>query len=295
MEPDVPREQLQEALLRWYTEQGRSLLWRRTPADPYQVLVREVMLQQTQTTRVERLLPRFLERFPTVHDLAAAPLAEVIRWWQGLGYNRRARYLWECARRIVEDYGGRIPSEPKLLRTLPGVGAYTAAAVATFAFGQQDVPVVDTNVARVLRRLLGKALPGKVLLQRARDLIPRGSSEQWHEALMDVGALYCRKHRPLCAQCPLQRWCRSAGTELQGVPSGECREPRFQGVPRRLWRGRLMRIVATAGTVTVRQAGIALFGAPPTLEQRRWLHELVAGLAREGLLAVRRGWLMLPE
>jgi A/G-specific adenine glycosylase len=295
MKPSDSRKQLHEALLQWYAEQGRPLLWRRTPGNPYQVLVREVMLQQTQVARVERLLPRFLERFPTVQSLAAAPLAEVIRWWQGLGYNRRARLLWECARRIVEDYGGVIPSDSGLLMRLPGIGRYTAAAVATFAFGRQDVPVVDTNIARVLQRLLAETLPPPVLLQRARELIPPGASVQWHEALMDLGALYCRKRRPLCGQCPLRSWCRSAGREIQGLSSGTRREPHFQGVPRRLWRGRLLRLVAAVGRITLEEVAAAFFHARPTPQQRRWLRELIAGLVRDGLLQSRRGWLMLPQ
>ncbi len=289
------RAQLHRAVLNWYAEQGRALLWRRLPAEPYQVLVREVMLQQTQVTRVERLLPSFLERFPTLEALAAAPLSEVIRWWQGLGYNRRARLLWACARKIVQQHGGQIPSEPAVLQQLPGIGAYTAAAIATFAFGRHDVPVVDGNVRRVLERLWGEELPMRMLVQRAAEWIPHGASERWHQALMDIGALYCRKRAPRCSECPLQRWCRTAHRGVHAKPLAQKSEPQFNGIPRRLWRGRLLRLVAKAGRVPLEEAAAVLFGTPPTPQQRRWLRTVADALVQEGLLRRQAQWLALPD
>ncbi len=292
---ELPKRAIQQAVLRWYAKQARHLSWRQAPADPYQVLVREVMLQQTQAARVERALPAFLERFPSMEALAAAPLAEVLRAWQGLGYNRRARLLWECARMVVQHYGGHLPAEPRLLQQLPGIGAYTAAALATFAFGRQDVPVVDTNVRRVLQRLWGEGeQPLRVVAERARAWIPRGASAQWHQALMDIGALYCRR-LPRCAQCPLRRWCRSAEAVRWERSSPRRWEPSFGGIPRRLWRGRLLRLVATMGSLTVPQATRHLFGARPTAQQQRWIRTVAEQLLRDGLLRRRGGRLTLPE
>ncbi|MCS6965771.1 MAG: A/G-specific adenine glycosylase [Candidatus Kapabacteria bacterium] len=293
---EIPLPRLQRAVLRWYTRHARSLWWRRLSPEPYQVLVTELMLQQTQAQRVERVLPRFFQRFPTIRSVAEAPLAEVIRWWQGLGYNRRARFLWECAQTIVQHYGGCFPSELEQLRRLPGVGAYTAAAIATFAFGRQDVPVLDTNVRRVLQRILGTEHTSARELERiAREWLPGGASAQWHQALMDVGALYCHKHHPRCSECPLRRYCRSAGRVPPSARSMQRCEPSFAGIPRRLWRGRLLRLVAVAGTVTTEQAAQRLFGERPTGEQQRWIEELVAHLVRDGLLCRQGSWLSLPD
>jgi len=288
-------EALQQAVLGWYAEHGRQLWWRRLPPDPYRVWVTEVMLQQTQVERVERLLPAFLRRFPTVQSLAEAPVAEVIRWWQGLGYNRRARLLWECAQVVVAAYGGRFPDEPAELQRLPGIGTYTAAAIATFAFGRQDVPVVDTNVSRVLQRVWGEEMSPRQLRERARRWIPQGYSAQWHQALMDIGALYCRKRLPLCSQCPLRPWCRSAGQVVVDGQRKVRREPVFAGIPRRLWRGRLLNMVARVGQLRMAEAAQQLFGAAPTHAERRWLRHVVESLVRDGLLCRRGDLLCLPR
>ncbi len=286
---------LQRALLRWYARNARPLWWRQQPMDPYQVLVVEVMLQQTQVDRVQRLAPLFLQRFPTLESLAVARLADVLQAWQGLGYNRRARHLWECARIVVARYGGQLPSEPEKLRRLPGVGPYTAAAVATFAFGRQDVPVVDTNVDRVLRRLLGlHGASSRQIEQRARELIPTGYSVQWHQGLMDLGALYCHRRQPQCMRCPLRRWCLSAGQGGEGSRRATS-EPCFEGVPRRLWRGQLLRAVAATGELCWEEAAQALFGLQPTAHQRAWLREVAASLCRDGLLCCRDDRLCLPD
>ncbi len=293
----LPIRRLQRALLRWYCQHGRLLWWRQLPADPYRVLVTEVMLQQTQAKRVQAVLPEFLRRFPTLQSLAEASLAEVLRAWQGLGYNRRARLLWECARMVVNVYSGHLPSEPQQLRRLPGIGAYTAAAIATFAFGRGDVPVVDTNVRRVLQRLAGlPAASPRQIEQLARKLIPVGASAEWHQGLMDIGALYCHPRQPRCMECPLQRWCRYAGRcDREKARRQRRQEPCFDGVPRRLWRGRLLRIVAAAGELSVEEAACRLFGAQPTVQQRRWFEELVELLCRDGLLCFSDSQLSLPK
>jgi A/G-specific adenine glycosylase len=181
--------------------------WRRRPT-PYRVLVSEVMLQQTQASRVAPAFERFVRRFPSLRALARASRAEVIRAWAGLGHNRRAVALHQAARAVVRDHRGRIPSDPEALRRLPGVGPYTAAAVAALAFGR-PVPALDVNVGRVVaRHRLGTdaATPEEVRTAAERWL-DRGDPAGWNQALMDLGRDLCRP-RPRCGSCPLSTSCR---------------------------------------------------------------------------------------
>lgn len=201
-------------LLKWFRRQGRHLPWR-TTRDPYRVIVSEFMLQQTQVSRVQDYYTRFLNRYPTIQDLARARPAAVRESWDGLGYYRRAAHLHALARAVVRDHGGRIPADAEALRHLPGVGAYTAGAVGTFAF-EQRVPAVDTNVARVLTRVFRPRLqPGtrgtRQLEGLARRVLPTRGRTAWafNQALMDLGALFCTARRPRCATCPVRPSCRT--------------------------------------------------------------------------------------
>jgi len=200
-------------LLAWYDEARRTLPWRAPPgkrADPYHVLVSEVMLQQTTVATVRPRYAAFLRRFPDLATLAAAPLDDVLHAWQGLGYYRRARGLHAAARAAVERYGGRLPAEVDALEDLPGVGPYTAAAVAAIAY---DVPVlaVDANVERVLARLFAVTTPlprARGELKRiARELAPTERPGDAVQALMELGALVCRPAKPGCLACPLRARC----------------------------------------------------------------------------------------
>ena len=200
---------MQAAVLDWYDARGRSLPFRGT-ADPYLVLVSEVMAQQTQIARVGEAWREFTANFPTFERLAAASPADVLRAWRGLGYNRRALNLWRAARVVVDEYGGRLPSDVDALERLPGIGRYTARAVAAIAFG---VPVgaVDTNVRRVLGRTMAGATDAlsAAELQRLADAsVPADRPADWTHALMDVGATLCRTSRPACEECPARSWCR---------------------------------------------------------------------------------------
>lgn len=200
-----------DAILDWYGRHGRSLPFRGTD-DPYAVLVSEAMAQQTQAIRAGDAWVRFMERFPTTHALAAASPAEVLRAWQGLGYNRRAVNLQRAAREIVELHGGRVPTDLRALLALPGVGPYTARAVAAIAFGQAT-GAVDTNVRRVLGRIAAgdaATMPAAEVQRVADDAVPVGRAADWTHALMDIGATVCRPRRPSCAACPAQPWCAFA-------------------------------------------------------------------------------------
>jgi A/G-specific adenine glycosylase len=202
-------------LLAWFRRHGRDLPWRRT-RDPYQVLVSEVMLQQTQVSRVEEFYPRFLARFPTVDRLANAAPARVRESWEGLGYYRRAANLHRLAREVIRAHDGVIPREVDALRRLPGVGAYTAGAVASFAYERAE-PAVDTNVARVLRRAFhpraGRDARGaRTLHATAARLNPRHGPSAWafNQAIMELGALVCTARVARCAICPVAGACRSS-------------------------------------------------------------------------------------
>jgi len=212
----LPRNALafKRRLLRWFRTVGRDLPWRRT-RDPYRILVSEFMLQQTQVKRVQEFYPRFLARFPTLDDLAAARPVQVRDAWDGLGYYRRATNLHRLARTVVREHGGAVPAHPDSLRLLPGVGRYTAGAVASFAY-ERRVPAVDTNVARVLGRVFrprrGAHSPAhRAVWDLATRLLPADRRTAWefNQALMDLGARHCVARRPKCGECPVRPACRT--------------------------------------------------------------------------------------
>jgi A/G-specific adenine glycosylase len=202
------RRAVQRALLAWYPSVARPLRIR-TTRSPWPVLVAEVMAQQTQIARADEAWSAFLDRFPTPSALAAASPADVLRAWGRLGYNRRAVNLQRAARDILERHGGELPSEVETLQALPGVGPYTARAVASLAFGR-PVAAVDTNVRRVLTRVIGAPLAPKELQALADGLVPAAEPGTWTHATMELGATICRPARPACPDCPIRRWCASA-------------------------------------------------------------------------------------
>jgi A/G-specific adenine glycosylase len=212
---------IRRALLRWYRHHGRDLPWRRT-GDPYAILVSEIMLQQTQVATVLAYFERWLTRFPTFSALAAASENDVLHAWQGLGYYSRARNFHTAAKLIVSRYGGAAPRNPEALRQLPGMGRYTANALATFAF-DQSVPIVEANTARVLARLFNIKLPvdatagREQLWQAAATLVPHKHAGRFNSALMDLGALVCVSRAPKCNICPVQTFCRAPHPELLPV------------------------------------------------------------------------------
>ena len=207
--PAAQRHVFQAALLDWYRAHARPLRIR-TTREPWPVLVAEVMAQQTQIARVDEAWAGFLERFPTPRALAEASPAEVLRAWAGLGYNRRAVHLQRAATIIVGEHAGAVPRGIELLEALPGVGPYTARAVAALAFGQ-PVAAVDTNVRRVVGRLAGRSLSVSQLQVEADRLVARHDPATWTHASMELGATLCRAVAPACEACPVSRWCASAG------------------------------------------------------------------------------------
>jgi A/G-specific adenine glycosylase len=251
---------LQKLLLEWYADNGRDLPWRHT-TDPYAVLVSEVMLQQTQVPRVVARYPAFLERFPTLESLAAAPLPDVLAAWLGLGYNNRALRLKRCAEGVPDHH--RLPDDLEGLRALPGVGAYTARAVLIFAYNA-DLAAVDANVRRVLTHELD--LPRDLSLAElqavAEAALPHGRSRDWHNALMDYGSLVLTARATGIA--PLSRQKPFAGSHRQR-------------------RARLLRRLLERGPLSVADAAAAL---DLTVADCR---AVVDSLAADGLVALRRG------
>ena len=229
------RDSLRAAVLAWYASEAPVYPWRRTEADPYAVWVSEVMLQQTQAARVVEAFPRFLAAFPTVETLARSSRAKVLRAWAGLGYHRRAVALHETAGIVMREHGGRIPSEPSILLTLPGVGPYTAAAVASIAY-RVPIAAVDTNVHKVMARVDHGVERDQLSLAdatvSAEAWLFATRPGDWNQALMNLGHDVCRTS-PRCEVCPLAPGCRFRRRGAAGRPSGH-RKPAFAGSTRQL-------------------------------------------------------------
>lgn len=328
---------LQQHLLAWFATAARDLPWRKT-RDPYEVLVAEIMLQQTQVARVRPKYAAFLEAFPTLADLAGAPTAEVIRMWAGLGYNRRAVNLQRVARIITEEYNGVFPQEVARLKALPGIGDYTAGAIACFAF-EQDIAFMDTNIRRVVQRCLvgpeesTPKLRDRDLLAHAQAAIPVGQGWTWNQAIMELGALVCTAAAPACWRCPVQQHCHAytawkqqdermfqpaeaAGDGSLALQRGEEAPTPLAYTPpqrpmrrvaerpaepfigsNRYYRGRLialLRTLAPEATLPLSQIGPQLKDTYHERNDAPWLHQLVDGLARDGLVELIDDHVRLP-
>lgn len=289
-------EGLRRRILGWYRKDGRRFLWR-TTSDPYTILISEIMLQQTQASRVEEKLPVFLKKYPSLRSLAYSSSADVIRAWRGMGYNNRAIRLRDLARVVVDTYGGRLPENPAELDQLPGIGRYTANAVACFAF-RRRVPVVEVNVLRVFSRIFwrmkepsGRKDPARVW-EMAERILPR-DAWTWNQSIIELGATVCRGSRPDCMQCPVRSYCKSShlsrvsASRPQSGNAGMIKnEPGYAGIPRRLWRGRVVEALRDVGdgeSVHVDILGKRIkpdFGS----RDRKWLKGLVVVLVNDGIV-----------
>ena len=270
------------AVLLWGRDRLRDLPWRDI-RDPWPILVSEVMSQQTTITRVVERWAQLMEKYPTPGDLAAAPLSDLLRLWEGLGYPRRARNLHATAQVIHTDHGGQVPADLNALLALPGIGPYTARAVLAFAY-EQDVAVVDANTARVLARVNGARLTPSAAQGLADHWVPEGQGWAWNQILMDLGNALCRPV-PRCDECPLASdcvWYRSGHLEpdpATGSAGVSRPQARFEGSLRQQ-RGQVLRAVArqavTRGEIDVPDA-------------------VIDSLLADGLLSEIRGYLQLPE
>lgn len=282
---------LLEPVLDWYAASARDLPWRRPGTSPWAVMVSEFMLQQTPVARVLPVYEAWLERWPTPADLAAEPSGEAVRAWGRLGYPRRALRLHACAGAITEEHDGEVPDSLEALRALPGVGDYTAAAVASFAYGRAHA-VLDTNVRRVLGRAVsGVEFPPTSVTRAEKDLaeslVPEQHPEVWAVAVMELGALVCTASGPRCGACPVRDRCAWH----------EAGRPPYDGPPRRgqAWagtdrqcRGRLLAVVRDAHGVVEPQRLEAAWSEDAQRERA------LAGLLADGLVVARDGGYALP-
>ena len=267
---DASAETISDRLLSWYDCHARSLPWRSPPGSsrphPYRVWLSEVMLQQTTTAAVAPYFMRFTERWPTIEDLAAAGDSEVMAAWAGLGYYARARNLLACARSVAEN-GGCFPATEAELRKLPGLGAYSAAAIAAIAFGQRAV-VIDANVQRVVARLFAIAEPlpaaRKAIGMRAEQITPDQRSGDFAQAMMDLGATICTSRRPRCAACPLADCCAARGSDSERFPAKLVKKPKPQRLGRAFW------IERDGAVWLVRRADKGMLGGMRSLPDDRW-------------------------
>lgn len=278
---------LQAALIGWWERHGRHELPWRTTNDPWAVLVSELMLQQTQVPRVVPRYAEFLERFPTPAACAAASVGDVVRAWEGLGYNRRAVNLHRCAAAAVERHGGAIPDSLPDLLALPGIGPYTARAVLVFAF-EHDVGLVDTNAGRFVARALAGRPLGRVEAQATADAaVPAGDAWRWSSAVFDLGALLCTRRAPRCGACPLRdagcAWAAAGWPDpdpVVGSAGISGPQSRFDGSDRQ-GRGRLVDALRRGPVSTSALADVMGWPADPSRAAR-----VAATVAADGLAVV---------
>lgn len=283
----VDRTRLAGAVIAWYDRHARDLPWRASDASPWAVMVSEFMLQQTPVARVLGPWQEWLRRWPTPSALAAEPVGEAIRAWGRLGYPRRAQRLHAAAVAIVERHGGEVPSDPDALRALPGVGDYTAAAIASFAFGAPAV-VLDVNVRRVLARLDGGSdtpLGSPTVTERrmARAWLPEGpDAARWSVAAMELGAQVCRAGNPGCDSCPVRNDCR---WRAAGRPAGPPRPRQLYAGTDRAARGHVLQRLRDRAPGDVLAAAELIHGWPDAAQADRALRSLVT----DGLITAAGG------
>ncbi len=284
-------EDLAADLTQWFASAGRDLPWRRI-RDPWTILISELMLQQTQVSRVTERLGPFVQQFPSPTIMAAGPAAAVIAAWSGLGYNRRALNLHRSALQMVQHHDGKVPRELDSLLALPGIGPYTARAVRVFAFEERDA-VVDTNIGRVLARWGNQTLRPAEAQRLADSYVPTEGVWLWNQAIMELGALVCGKN-PRCSDCPVSRTCRwhAAGRPEPDPAHGSAavsqKQSRFEGSDR---QGRAS---------LVRRLSQGPLGFADIPEAMGWPHDperaerVLAGLVKEGMVVESRGRYGLP-
>lgn len=283
---------IHRTLLTWYRKHGRKFYWRKKNLPSYEILVSEFMLQQTQASRVEEKLPLFLKKFPTIKKLASAPQSDVLRAWQGMGYNNRAIRLHRCAKKIVRSHNGKVPDDPETLIELPGIGRYTSRAIPLFAFNK-PFATLDVNIARVLTRLSKRvrsahekvneknawALAEKFLPATGRD------AHDWTQGLMDLGARFCTKRYPKCGDCPVKTLCASARDEWPTITTVvQSREPHVGGLPRRIVRGKIIEMLRSR---TMKKDSIvrSLHHNDIKISSKE-IHDTLSRLERDGLIVV---------
>ncbi len=291
---------IHKKIFQWYAKNARSLPWRdgRNINNPYRILLSEIMLQQTQVNRVILFYKAWLKKFPTFSALAKAKQSDVLRQWSGLGYNNRAIRFHQIAKIVVEQHNNTLPKTAEELHKLPGIGKYTTHAILCFAFEQQ-VPVVDVNIRRVLTRLLWKTHSysemklEKEIWKIAEQILPNYSASIWNQALMDIGATICTARMPKCAECFLQKNCASAFSISSEKKSLKKKEPSYKNIPRRIYRGRVLKILHTKKS-TPKKIAEQLW-SEATVEDIQWIEEVLQKLQNDGLIEKRKNVFSIRE
>jgi len=275
------QQQFTKILFAWHKAHYRDMPWRRTH-DPYRILVSEIMLQQTQVDRVRTKYDEFLKRFPTVQVLASASLGEVLKIWSGLGYNRRAKYLHECAKKILEEYGGKFPNNFDELKKLPGIGISTAGALLAFSFGH-ETPMIDTNIRRILVRVFfKKKIPSdKELYIFAQTLIPKGKGRGWNYAMLDLGATLCTA-RSHSSECPLAKLHGKVGDFIYKKPQKKFKDSR------RFYRGQILKLL------TEKKMATKVYLAKVLKLENKLVDGILSDLLNEALLKKSGTKIILP-
>lgn len=291
----LQKQHFRRSVLAWYRQNRHDLPWRNT-RDPYKILVSEVMLQQTQAERVKQKWPEFLREFPTLKSLSLSPASRVIRVWRGMGYNRRALYLHKTAKAVMEKHGGKFSQTLQELRALPGVGEYTARALLVFAFGKCYV-APDVNVLRILRRSFGSKdtkIRGyedtKQLIAIGDSIVTPKTAYDLNQALMDLGRTVCTAKNPKSAQCPLHEQCDRYDVI---VSKRLTKEPMFAGVPRRIWRGRIVELVRAQNKLSHNKL-LSKLGIQKDPESMQWLKLVIGQLVKDGMLVLRSRMVAFP-
>lgn len=291
----IRRAVLHRKILRWYSRHGRVLPWRNI-SNLYRILISEVMLQQTQVSRVLVKYGEFIQHFPTIKKLAHAKRSNVVIAWRGMGYNNRAVRLHRLAKAVLQEHSGRFPRTYEEIVRLPGIGRYTANAILSSAF-RQDAPVVDVNVRRVLSRIFRQMRttavmrPENEIWRLAEELIPEGRSYRWNQALMDLGATICTARAPHCKDCPVNNVCVSCSRMKIANRNVIRREPSMDGIPNRVYRGKIVETLRYHhGRRRLSPNAIGRTIHPRySLKYRTWLEKLLSGLQKDGLIVMAKG------
>lgn len=293
---------LHEKLLSWYKTHGRKLPWRETD-DPYKILVSEIMLQQTQVSRVIDKYDSFIHNFPDIYSLAKASAGKIIREWSGMGYNKRAVNLHKTANIIVQNHNGEVPKSLDTLVSFPGIGRYTASAIANFAF-QLKVPVVDINIKRVIGRVdQGSCFDtDKLAWEAALKYLPeKTKASDWHQALMDLGATVCTARKPSCEICPLVLNCSASIRFIFGnvvtkinTTSPQKANPAFVG-SNRYYRGKIIEeLRSRINPIKFDELGPLIKQDYSPNIDKIWLENLINRLVKDGLIEKEKGMVSLP-
>ncbi len=286
-------------LLHWYSLNARNLPWR-TTKNPYRILVSEMMLQQTQVSRVVGFYKEWFKKFPTLEILSRSSKKDVLRQWSGLGYNNRALRLFALSKIIVEEYHGKFPRSNEELRKLPGIGKYTASALECFSFGK-NVAVVDVNIIRIYSRVLwkvssaGEKQSEKIIWTIAEKYLPANNASVWNQALMDLGSAVCTARNPKCDTCPLNDECASAFSPMFQYPiaTKKNNEPHYKNIPRRLYRGRILKLLHTS-SLTKQRIAISLWKSF-SRSDIAWLTSTLKQMKDDGLIRMNAGKVSIAE